>query len=243
MTLIQTFSDLVVSEGRWGMAVDKARVRKLLLDYQELGLDVGGKRDEMDFLPAICRVFLGEYEEARSLFERSLLAMFSPPRKWRKTAQPHWLADTGILAGRRSLLPLIVRELEAYKAGPQGNWYTAYYSYAMMELWMLKGAEARQWIEGLLRDKDIKDGYAMGQTLQAVVENDQEAFNAGLKSLLKVQEGMVRRGGLRDTAEGLLCMPAMSLACLALLKGMRLEVESEYLSAGYLGFLLDYREP
>lgn len=222
------------------MPIDAVRIKNLLNDYQKLGLDSKNKGDELDFLPAICYVNLGDYEGARLLFEKSFAAMFSPTTRWKKTAQPHWLVDTGVLSGRRVFFPYIGRELEAFEAGPKGNTYLAYYSYALVELLLSPRANVDQWIEGLLRDPKCKEGYAMGQMIQAITLVDQAAFNIGLRGLLKTQEALAQHGGLRDTAEGLLCMPAMSLAYIALQKGMKIEEESDYLSTGYLNFLLAY---
>lgn len=49
---------------------------------------------------------------------------------------------------------------------------------------------------------------------------------------------MAKFGGLRETAEGFLCLPAMSLAKVALARKMAVDAHSEYLSSGYLDYLL-----
>ena len=48
---------------------------------------------------------------------------------------------------------------------------------------------------------------------------------------------MAKFGGLRETPEGYLCLPAMALAKVAIDRGMAVGVENEYLSKGYLEFL------
>jgi hypothetical protein len=49
---------------------------------------------------------------------------------------------------------------------------------------------------------------------------------------------MAKFGGLRETPEGFLCLPAMSLSKMALERDLLISVESEYLSKGYLDYLL-----
>jgi hypothetical protein len=56
--------------------------------------------------------------------------------------------------------------------------------------------------------------------------------------LIEAHYGMAKFGGLRETAEGFLCLPAMSLAKVALARKMAVDAHSEYLSSGYLDYLL-----
>jgi hypothetical protein len=51
---------------------------------------------------------------------------------------------------------------------------------------------------------------------------------------------MAKHGDLRWTAEGLLCMPAMSLAYVARKRDLKVEIENDYLSIGYLEYLLQH---
>lgn len=80
--------------------------------------------------------------------------------------------------------------------------------------------------------------FAIGQTLEAIVAQDQAAFDSALASLLKAHQGMAKRGSLRETATGLLCLPAMSLAYVALKYHLKVEIVNDYFSGEYLGYLM-----
>jgi len=80
----------------------------------------------------------------------------------------------------------------------------------------------------------------MGEAIRAIVEHDQTAFDAALGGLLRVHQGKAKFGGLRETPEGFLCLPGMSLSALALERGLEVNPESEYLSKGYLDYLLKH---
>jgi hypothetical protein len=59
----------------------------------------------------------------------------------------------------------------------------------------------------------------------------------GFSDLLLAHRGMAKFGGLRETPEGYLCLPAMALSKVALDCGMVVNVESEFFSQGYLEYL------
>jgi len=165
--------------------------------------------------------------------------MFSIRTFWRVSAQPHWLVDVCLMSGRNNCFGDVWRELDLFKAGPTGDNYLALYSYAVMELLLPSGWEIDKSIQGLLSKPKIKDGCAMGHALESIVKNDQTNFTTSMLSLLKAHEGMAKHGGLRETAEGFLCMPAMSLAYVASKRNLKVEFENDYLSIGYLEFLLN----
>lgn len=217
------------------MTVVHAKALKFLNDYQRILKPEDSLRK---FYLAICQVQLGDYAEAQRLFERSCTAMFSPRPFWRDSGQPHWLVDICVLSGRTDLYPAVLRELEAYKMIPLGRSLIALYAYALMELLLPAGGNITQWTQGLLKKPKVKETFAMGLALQAIVEGDQSSLNNALTHLLKAHEGMAKHGGLRESAEGLLCMPAMSLAYIALKRNMKIEVENDYLSIGYLEYLM-----
>lgn len=220
------------------MPIDITKVKKRLNDYQEFGLNKKHDRDEMDFLPAICYVQLGNYSEARRLFERSFIAMFSMPKMWKTTGQPNWLVDICILSGKKDSYSEIAKELNLYKSDPiKRDSLLALYASSVFELLIQSSTNIEISINGLLKRPKIKFCYAMGQTLYAITHGDQNAFNEGLENLLKSHDGMAKRGDLRETAEGFLCMPAMSLAHIAMRNGMKVELENDYLSTGYLQYL------
>jgi hypothetical protein len=103
--------------------------------------------------------------------------------------------------------------------------------------------KAKDCVPGLLKKPKIKDTFAMGQIIAAIIGRDQLAFDTAMDSLLKAHRGMAKFGGLRETPEGFLCLPGMSLSAIALERGMEVNAESQYLSRGYLDYLLQRREP
>ncbi len=218
------------------MVKDKAE--RFLDDYQRRGIVKPG-HDQSAFFLALCHVQLGNYAEARRLFDESILAMlrFGMRALWALSAQPHWLVDVYVLSGRMDLYSNVIRELEQYKLGKLGGSYVALYSYALMELLSPTGQNFSTWVKGLLEKPKIKDGYAIGLSIQAILSYEESALHNSLSALLEVHEGQATHGGLRETAEGLLCMPAMSLAYVALERNMQVVIENDYLSLGYLNYL------
>jgi hypothetical protein len=90
---------------------------------------------------------------------------------------------------------------------------------------------------GLFATPKLKDLYAAGQAVQAIMERNQTAFDSALAVVLQAHRGMAKFGGLRETPEGYLCLPAMALTKVAMDRGMVVNVESEYLANGYLQYL------
>ena len=201
------------------------------------------KVDEADYIYlAICEVILGNYPDANKLFSESITAMFGPRPFWRRSGLVNWLVDIAILSGRSDLYPSVLEELIIYrmsstKSNPVGNSPMAHYCYSVMEILCPGFGNISEWIKDLIKRPKYKDLYAAGFALQAIMDRDQDAFNSSLQSLLKAHEGMAKHGDLRWTPEGWLCLPAMSLSFLAIQKGLKVEIEDEYLSLGYLKYL------
>jgi hypothetical protein len=189
-------------------------------------------------MTAICLTQLGRYSRARQFYYVALHGFLKDRRGWYGTSQPNWLVDTHILAHRPSLYPKVRDEIEAYKRDYRGDSLMALYSYALVCLVFGDDAEAGNYVNGLLKRPKIKDTFAMGQIIEAISVQDQPAFDTSLDALLQAHRGMAKFGGLRETPEGFLCLPAMSLSRIALEHDMAVNVESEYLSRGYLDYLL-----
>lgn len=211
--------------------MDKAKILKRL----DICLRIV-KGDKDKYKLAICQAQLGNYPEAQKLFEQSCIGMLQT-KWWTNISQPNLLVDICILSGRTDAYPAILLELELYKQDDRGNSLVALYSYATMELLTSPHKNIEGWIKGLLKDAKIKYTFAMGQVFEAIVAQDQTAFDVGLANLLKAHEGMAKRGSLRETATGLLCMPAMSLAYVALKYDLKVEIVNDYFSQGYLEYL------
>ena len=188
-------------------------------------------------MTAICLTQLGHHADAKHLYGLAILS-FLTDGFWRTTSEPNLLVDTCVLADRLDLCPRVLGELEAYKLDPRGTSLVALYAYAVVRLVGDRDEEAREHVPGLLAVPRVKDTYAMGKTIQAIIEGDQPSFDAALEELLKAHRGQAKFGGLRETPEGYLCLPAMSLSKLAWEKGMTINAESEYLSKGYLEYLI-----
>jgi tetratricopeptide (TPR) repeat protein len=192
-------------------------------------------------LVAICLTQLERYPDARSTYDLALQSSFKD-RLWHMSSEPNLLVNIYMMAGRPDLYARTWKEVEAYKSDRRGKSLWALYAYAMIRLMSGKDEEAYDYALGLLKKPTVKDTFAMGQTIQAIVECSQDAFDVALADLLNVHRGMARFGGLRGTPEGYLCMPAMSLSRIALERGMQVNTESEYLSRGYLDYLLQRQD-
>jgi tetratricopeptide (TPR) repeat protein len=216
--------------------MEQSRIMKLLNDYQRI---LKPENDQLKFFLAICQVQLGDYEEARRLFEKSYFGMFKT-QYWKGTSQPNLLVDICIMSGRPDHYAEAVQELNLYRMSRRRDSLVALYAYALMELLIPSGQDITTWIQGLLKKPKVKDTFAMGQILRAFVEGDQILFHEASATLLKAHEGMAKHGALRETAEGLLCMPAMSLAYVALKRNFKIEIDNDYFSIGYLEYLLKH---
>ena len=57
--------------------------------------------------------------------------------------------------------------------------------------------------------------------------------------MLKAHEGMAKFGALRESSEGLICMPAMSVAYIAFKRNLGIDIKNDYLPLQYIDFLLE----
>jgi hypothetical protein len=215
-----------------------------LFNYFQNRLENSEKFDEVSgFLLAICHVKLGDYIIAQQLFEKSCLAMFRPPRIWKVSSQVGWFVDVWILSTKNNLYPKVIEELENFKKDmPKSNVNSlvAQYSYALVELLYPTGIDISVYIKNLMAYPKIRDLYAIGEIFRAIIARDMTSVNAGMEKLLNVHQGKAKHGVLRETPEGFLCMSAMSLAYAAHQYGLKVNINNEYFSAGYLEFLIEH---
>lgn len=217
--------------------MDKTKIEYFLNNYP---LVFGRYDDQTRFYLGNCYVQLGDYIEAQRQYERSFLAMFGPRKDWKGTGKVDWLVDTCVLSGREDLYPDVARELELYKKlSSKGGSAMAFYAYGLMEYLLPSGWDISVSIKGLIRRPTWKLTFAIGHVIQSIMDQDTPALRDTLLNLLKVHEGMAKHGALRETPEGLICMQAMSLAYVARKRGMKIDIENEYLSLGYLDFLVE----
>jgi hypothetical protein len=196
------------------------------------------------FYLAICEIILGNYPKAKNLFTESIIAMFGTNSFWRASSQPNWLVDIAILSGRSDLYPSVLEELTLYrlsstKSKPVGNSPMAHYCYSVMEIACPNSGNISEWIKDLIKRPKYKDLYAAGLALQAILSKDQASFISSLHLILKAHEGQAKHGDLRWSPEGWLCLPAMTLSFLACQKNLKVEIDNEYLSLGYLAYLME----
>jgi hypothetical protein len=186
---------------------------------------------------AICLTMLQDYPAAREAFRLTLDDFLNATNKaWSGTNQPHWLTDTYVLADSPILYEQTWRELHTFKLAPRpGLW--GLHAYGSLCLAGGKDAEALTYVAGLLAKPKYKDMFSAGQAITAITAHDQISLDTALAGLLDAHRGMAKFGGLRETPEGYLCLPAMALSKVALDRGMAVNVESEYLSKGYLEYL------
>jgi hypothetical protein len=215
--------------------MDKAKQRR----YEQV-LEVFGKnpnRPSQQLMTAICLTQLGEYPDALRFYGQAIHNFLENRQSWHGSSQPNWLVDTLNLANQPNLHLKVLEEVEGYKLDPRGQSLVALYAYALMCLILGKDEETSKYVVGLGKKPKIRDTFAMGETIKAIIERNQAAFDVALNDLVEAHRRLVKFGGLRETPEGFLCLPAMSLSKIALERGLEINVESEYLSRGYLDYL------
>jgi tetratricopeptide (TPR) repeat protein len=189
---------------------------------------------------AICYTQLGEYTRAKLHYGRALEDFLRDRRGWHGISMPELLVHTYILAGQPDVYSQVSAEIEAYKLDYRGTSPAAFYAYAVLYLIAGKDQEAANCVPGIQkRPKQWKETYAQGKTIRALVERDQTAFDQALQELLLVHRGIAKFGELRESPEGFLSLSAISLSKMGLDRGMAINAESEYLSKGYLTYLLE----
>jgi hypothetical protein len=195
---------------------------------------------EKIFMVAICHVKLGEYPKVLEHFRKTLQGFLADPQNsfWRRSGQVNFLVDCYAMTNQPDLYPQVFQNIEEYHLDRRSRALMPQYAFSLVRLMGGKDQEIIDYVENLLKKPKIKLTYAMGKTIEAIRELEQSTFNEELSNLLKAHRGMAKFGGLRESPEGYLCLQAMSLSKIALLRGMNLDIESEYLSKGYLDFLL-----
>jgi hypothetical protein len=213
--------------------------QKKVLDALRFYENYGLGKDFNCLMRAICHTCLGDYGQAQYHYGAALQKAFGHQPLWLGTSQPDWLVHMYVMANTPSSYAETRAVFERNK--PTSPWKDALhgiYSDAMFRLIEGRDGEAMQLTPRLLARPKYKDSFAMGKTIAAIVERDQGALDDALSLLLTAHRGMAKFGALRETAEGFLCLSAMSLAKMALDRGMVVNTDSEYVSMGYLEYLL-----
>jgi hypothetical protein len=190
---------------------------------------------------AICLTKLGDYPNALHHYALSLRSSLED-RLWHLSGEVNELVDTLVLSNESSLVSRVLDEVEEYKLDPRGDSLLPLYAYALACLITSRDEMAGDYVPGLLKKPKIKDTFAMGKTIKAIIGRNQAEFDAAFDDLLRAHRGRAKFGALRETPEGFLCLPAMSLAKMALRRSMKVNSESEYISKGYLDYLLQHQD-
>jgi hypothetical protein len=186
---------------------------------------------------AICLTQLGDYPNAQHFYGLALRSSLRD-RLWHLSGEINRLVDALVLANQPDFYSQIAKQVETYKLDRRGDSLLALYAYALVRLVSGNDEEANDYVPGLLSKPKIKWTFAMGKIVKAILDRDQTAFDVALDDLLRAHQGRAKFGELRETPEGFLCLPAMSLSKMALERGLEVNAESEYLSKGYLDYLL-----
>jgi hypothetical protein len=205
--------------------------------FINLGLNRIEKKDvgfgELAFFLGNCYIRRIDYSNALKYYRMSINSCFINHSIWRASAEPNWLVDILILSKQLDLLDKVVMELETFKSVPlAGESTIAYYAYCITDF-LKENNHAEIWIQKIITKPSVKYTYLLGQSLQAITTKCEIEFNQALDGLLKIHDGQAKHGALRETAEGLICMPAMSLIYLAMKNGISITVESEYIAPDY----------
>jgi len=167
--------------------MDRDKIERSL-DFYQKSIACNEKFIEIDgFLLAICYVVLGEFNIAQGLFEKSCMSMFGPKKVWEISAHPDWFVDVWVLSGRKDLYPKIVESLEIFQKDQMksiANSLLTQYSCCLVELLHPTGTDISKWIQNLTTDTRIKDMFAIGQVIQAIIDRDNNAVNAAMEKLL-----------------------------------------------------------
>src|SRR5258708_18977328 len=156
---------ITIAAESWSkLAMDREKITKYLIVPPYLST----KTDEGAFLLAICHVQLGNYMEAKRLFEKAITAMLEEPRPHWKAARPHWLVDVCILSGRDDLYADVRRELDLFRQGGKGNSLLFLYSNTVMEMLLPSGEDETGQIKVLLKYPKIKVWYEVGLAMQSL---------------------------------------------------------------------------
>ena len=195
--------------------------------------------DFLNYKKAICFVCLKEYDQAQILFQSALINSHTDSEIWAISNQPDLLVDICLLSGEFDLVSKIHDELSGYIATRKELYYPDYYA-LILESFSANFQEHvfENWVAKLLEKPSVKEGYEIGRIAQSMIAKNQSGFDVSLQGLLRVHDNMAKRGGLRETPEGLFCLKAMSLAHYAIQMNLDVNYGNFFLPTEYLEYLL-----
>lgn len=185
----------------------------------------------------ICYICLNQMPEARAIIEESLNAFIEQPRLWILMERPSLLVDIWILTGREDLYSEVAKQVDSFSDKKGKELPLTGYSYALLELLFPWREDISKYIDKLLKRPNYKYYYSIGQGLLAISQRNEIAFAQSLQALLKAHDGMAKHGLLRESPEGLLCLPAMSLIYTAWKNNILVNFDNQYISIEYLNYI------
>jgi hypothetical protein len=187
-----------------------------------------------------CLLHLGEFEIANEWYKKSFERMFRERPSWKGASSPNHFVDIWLLSNKKGHANQVHAELvEFRKIRYVGDSPLADYAFSLWKLSTTNDQIDIQDYNSLLKlENRHKYGYYLGRTLQSISNIDNKQFTESIRGLLKAHEGSAKYGSLRETAEGLICLSAMSLALQAIKRGLEVNIINDYFSMGYLEYLL-----
>jgi hypothetical protein len=193
------------------------------------------------WLAGLCKLKLGDFENAYSLFHRAIdLNIVSHQKSihyfpWEAI---YLIALTGDLEKIGSFLPQL---LEFMKNSTAPYSPLAIYSYLFVNQFSPVFNQSDDWISKLIsfEKRKIIDIYTLGYCYTAIHDRDNEKFNNNILLLLQKHERIAKFGQLRETSEGYFCMDAVGLCFCALMNKMIIPTENNFLPNLYLEWIIE----
>lgn len=207
------------------------KVKEALQYYQKMGTD------SERFNIGICHIALRDYSEAKANLEESIQIMIEKPALWFLMGKPSLLIDVWVLSGKKELYDEIYQQVELFREANRDGIFHANYAYTLLNLLTFSEMKNSEYVDGLLLRPKYVYYRSTGLAVKAIIENNKTSFRQSMDILLKTHDGMTKHGMLRESPEGFISLPAMSLTYAALRRGMKVDINSEYVPIDYLYYI------
>lgn len=211
--------------------MNQKRVKEALQYYQKMGTD------SERFNIGICHIALGNYPEAKANLEGSIKVFIEKPRLWFLMGKPSLLIDVWVLSGRKELYSEVYQQVELFREANRDGVFHMSYAYTILNLLNFSEVKNSKYVDKLLVRPKYAYYHSTGLALKATIEKNRTSFRQSMEVLLKTHDGMTKHGMLRQSPEGFISLPAMSLTYTALRHGMKLDINSEYVPIDYLYYI------
>lgn len=142
-----------------------------------------------------------------------------------------------LVAGRWDLAEALARIMDdakaagLYRPGRSISYYDAY-GWLLKHLVLEEDDQATAMAHSIIdhRRKAKKDQFVpLAQMALALIHGDGEGLAQAMRDYLVVHDRLAKRGGWGDTADGMMCFPAMAFTVLARQRGVPVDVKDPYL--------------